>query len=294
MASKYLCQTLTLLGTSMIRPLFFQFFTLFLYATCFANSIEKNPQTLVITCASGELGHATAQLLAQDYNLILTGRDSSKLQMLQAHLKNQYPWTYEICSLDYLNQHSIGEFSQKLIADKRTIAGLVLMTPRPFLGKNLLPEEAEWIHLFQNTFTGPLEVLKAALPHISGKIVIIAGTTSVQLQPDYGSACLIRRMWTTYAKALSHQLGPQGISVNVLSPGVILTNFHEIRIAKKAADNQLTYEEQMRQDTASIPLQRHAEPVEIAKAIKFLLSPDSNFINGVNLIMDGGLTVSYQ
>ena len=100
-------------------------------------------------------------------------------------------------------------------------------------------------------------------------------------------------MWTTYTKALSHQLGPQGISVNTLSPGVVLTNFHEERIQKKANDSGLSYEEQMEKEVANIPLHRHAKPQEVAQTIKFLLSEQSDFINGVNLILDGGFTVSY-
>ena len=74
-------------------------------------------------------------------------------------------------------------------------------------------------------------------------------------------------MWTTYAKALSHRLGPQGISVNVLSPGVVLTDFHQQRIQKSAQDQGVSYEAQMEKEVANIPLKRHAEPNEVAKTI---------------------------
>lgn len=170
-----------------------------------------------------------------------------------------------------------------------------MITPRPLFSKNLLQDEADWLQLFQLTFTGPLETLKATLPNITnkGKIVIIAGTTSVQVSPDYGPACIIRRMWTTFSKSLSHQLGPQGIHVNVLSPGVVLTQFHEERIAKKAAETGNSYDEQMVKDTANIPLRRHAQSAEVAQAVKFLITDQSDFITGVNLILDGGTTIAY-
>jgi 3-oxoacyl-[acyl-carrier protein] reductase len=100
-------------------------------------------------------------------------------------------------------------------------------------------------------------------------------------------------MWTTYTKALSHQLGPQGISVNALSPGVVLTNFHQERIQKKAQENGVCYATQMEQEVSNIPLQRHAKPEEVAKTVQFLLSEKSDFITGTNLILDGGFTVSY-
>jgi NAD(P)-dependent dehydrogenase (short-subunit alcohol dehydrogenase family) len=196
-----------------------------------------------------------------------------------------------------VNRSSREDFNHFLKQMKKQIAGVVLIAPRPqFYGKSLLQDEDVWLEVFQNTFTGPAEALKVILPYLSSasKVVIIAGTSSVQLQSEHGPACVIRRMWTTYAKALSHQLGPKGVSVNVLSPGVVLTHFHEERIHKTADENQLSYEDQMKKEVANIPLQRHAKPLEVAQTIRFLLSEQSDFINGVNLIFDGGFTSSYQ
>jgi 3-oxoacyl-[acyl-carrier protein] reductase len=265
---------------------------------CIANSpVEiENPKTLLITCASGELGGAAARLLARNHHLILTGRNLSVLQKLQNELRANHPWNYEIKILNYTSSPSIAHFRDDLNQTDSSIAGLVLITPRPqFDGKTFFQDECAWLENFQTTFTGPLEVLKAVIPHLSrqSKIVVIAGTTSVQFQPEVGCTCVIRRMWTTCCKALSHQLGPQGISVNALSPGVVLTNFHRERIQKKAQENGLNYDDQMEEEVSNIPLHRHAKPQEVAQTIKFLLSEESDFINGTNLILDGGLTVTY-
>lgn len=252
--------------------------------------------TYLVTCASGALGGAIAKELAQENNLILAGRNILKLQQLRQELQAQYPGCYEIVELDYSIPSSLQALKSfletKMIGE---ISGVVLVTPRPQFGSNLLQSEIDWLSLFQTTFTGPLEALKSALPYFvaQSKIVIIGGTTSVQLLPEYGPACVVRRMWTTYAKALAHQLGPKGISVNVLSPGVVLTDFHEQRIANKAKQNSISYEEQMQREVVDIPLRRYAAPEEVAKSVKFLLSSDSNFINGINLVIDGGSTVSY-
>jgi 3-oxoacyl-[acyl-carrier protein] reductase len=268
------------------------------HGTCFANSLASKDgrKTFIITGASGELGSATAKLLAHDYNLILTGRDLTKLKNLQEELKTKNSGHYDICALDFISEPSRDGFESYLNQAHISIAGLVLIAPRPqFYGKTLMQDENVWLEVFQSTFTGPMEVLKVVLPHLSNpsKIVVIAGTTSVQLQPEYGPSCVIRRMWTTYTKALSHQLGPQGISVNALSPGVVLTNFHQARIQKKFEETGLSYDDQMEKEVATIPLRRHAKPQDVAQTIKFLLSEQSDFINGVNLILDGGFTLSY-
>lgn len=268
-----------------------------LFLLCFgAGFAAENLKTVVVTCASGGLGSAAARGLASDYNLILTGRNLSTLEQLQKELEAAHPWRYEISLLDYSSNDSIATFKEFLEKTNAPLSGLVLIPPRPqFEGKSLLQKENTWLEAFQNGFTGPLEALQAVLPYLAkpSKIVVIAGTTSVQFQPDSGPACVLRRMWATCTKALSHQLGPQGIYVNTLSPGVIMTSFHQNRIEAKARENGVSYDEQMEQEVLPIPLRRNGEPQDVAHAIKFLLSEESNFINGVNLVIDGGFTAVY-
>lgn len=250
---------------------------------------------IVVTGASGEIGGATAFELACDNDLILTGRNVVKLQKLTEEIQAKQAGKFSFLELDYANKSSIKCFKE-FLDHQAPIAGLVLITPRPqFQGKELLQDESVWLQQLQETFTGPAEVIKSLLPHFvnPSKVVVIAGTTSVQLQPEYGPSCVIRRMWTTYVKALSHQLGPRGVTINALSPGVVMTPHHQERIQRKADQLSLGYDEVMATEVASIPLKRHAQPHEVAKTIKFLLSEESNFVHGINLIIDGGITTSY-
>ncbi len=258
---------------------------------CFA---EQERKTVIVTGASGELGGATARLLAQDYDLILTGRNVTKLKSLADELKSACSGQYEVVTLDYVNKTSRESFKDYL--KQKHVSGLVLIVPRPsFYGAALLQDEKVWEEVFQSAFIGPTEVLKAVLPTMTnpGKIVAIAGNTSAQYQPNCGPSCVLRRMLVTYMKALSFQLGPQGISINTLSPGVMMTSFHEQRIQKKAKESGITYEQQMEKEVANIPLRRHGQPEEVAKTIRFLLSDQSDFVDGVNLVLDGGLTMCY-
>ncbi|MEI8366079.1 MAG: SDR family oxidoreductase, partial [Parachlamydiaceae bacterium] len=60
-----------------------------------------------------------------------------------------------------------------------------------------------------------------------------------------------------------------------------------------AYENGLSYDDQMENEVAKIPLRRHAKPQEVAQTIKFLITEQSDFIDGINLILDGGFTSSY-
>ncbi len=258
---------------------------------------QEKPTTCIIIGASGALGSETARLLAAKHNLLLIGRSLSKLEALQKELQKEHQELYEICSLDFSNTLSRSNFKNWLLHEKRPISALVILTPKPhFHQKNLLQDDTTWLEVFQNTFIGPAAIIKETLPYLSNpsKIAVIAGTTAVQYQPTYGPSCVIRRAWTTYVKALSHELGPKGVSINALSPGIILTDFHRERIEKSAKENGRSYEKQMELEVAPIPLQRHGKPEEVAKVVQFMLSKESDFINGANILLDGGLTVSYQ
>ncbi|OJU81753.1 MAG: hypothetical protein BGO10_07660 [Chlamydia sp. 32-24] len=260
------------------------------------NGSENNSSkpAILVFCATGSLGSAIASNLAKDHNLILLGRNQDKLNQISETLQQEFTHKFITQVVDFTDADSLVSFEKELKKENIILSGIVVLTPRPHFGTNLLQEQHNWLDLLQTTFTGPLEALRIGLSHLKeGKVVIIAGTTSMQLMPEYGPACIIRRMWTTYSKALAHALAPKGIQVNSLSPGVVLTDFHAKKIEAKALQNNLTFEEQMQKDCAAIPMKRWAKPEEVAQATRFFLSKESDYITGVNLLQDGGTTVSY-
>ena len=94
-----------------------------------------------------------------------------------------------------------------------------------------------------------------------------------------GQAALITR-----ANGLSQALGPQGIRVNVVSPGPI---FFE----GGAWDTIKQHMKPMYESTlAACPNGRLGTPEEVANAVTFLVSPAASLISGVNLVTDGGFT----
>lgn len=70
-----------------MKAIYLFLFNLLIAQMCIAEVVK--PTTIIVTCASGELGSAIAKLLAQDHDLILTGRDLTKLQQLQGELRKR-------------------------------------------------------------------------------------------------------------------------------------------------------------------------------------------------------------
>ena len=86
----------------------------------------------------------------------------------------------------------------------------------------------------------------------------------------------------TFTRALAKELGPKGIRINSLCPGMITTTFHDT----------FTKDEVRKNVANGTPLRREGESDEVATAVSFLLSDEASFVHGVNLDINGGLLFS--
>ncbi|PWG79116.1 SDR family NAD(P)-dependent oxidoreductase [Pararcticibacter amylolyticus] len=86
----------------------------------------------------------------------------------------------------------------------------------------------------------------------------------------------------TYTRSLAKELGPQGIRVNALAPGVIATTFHDIHSTPQIRANIQN----------ATPLRREGTAQEVADLVTYLASDDSSFLTGTNIDINGGLAFS--
>jgi len=87
---------------------------------------------------------------------------------------------------------------------------------------------------------------------------------------------------STFTKAMAKELGPKGIRVNALCPGLIATKFHD----------DFTKDEIRTKVAASTPLRREGKAEEIADLVAYLASDESSFLTGNNVDINGGLAFS--
>ncbi len=86
----------------------------------------------------------------------------------------------------------------------------------------------------------------------------------------------------TFTRGMAKELGPKGIRVNALCPGMISTSFHDTFTKPEARKNV----------AGATPLRREGHPDECADVVAYLASSESSFLNGVNLDVNGGLFFS--
>ncbi len=145
-------------------------------------------------------------------------------------------------------------------------------------------DEEQWRNIFAVNVDGVYRCCKAALPHFihrkAGSIVTVAsmwGQTGASCEVAYSAA---KGAVIAFTKALAKELGPSGIRVNCVSPGVIDTEMNA----------HLTPEELFAL-AEEVPLGRIGTPEEAAKAITFLALDESSYFTGQVLAPNGGFVV---
>ena len=264
--------------------------------------MQALPRTILVTGATGGIGLAVCDRLAKGgASLLLAARDVNKLRSLCTQLPDNGSGGHAWIRVDMTLDESIQQFADELAARNVILDGAVLMPPQDPPTSDPLPSSEKWREILQNSFVGPLALLKVAIDAMKPdpangrrcKIVIVSGISSTQVMGNYASSNVIRCAWLAEAKTLAFAFGERGIHVNTLSLGGTLTPGYTASLAKRAANAGMSYEDRLAEETSNVPLRKYGTPTEVAGAVEGLLSAFSDHMSGLNVLHDGGFTRSY-
>jgi len=170
-------------------------------------------------------------------------------------------------------------------------AGASLGSPSPF---HTYDEEA-WMKTIDVNLHGTFRVSRAALPLMTRKpaaIVNIASRAGKTPPLANGAYAVAKAGVIMLTKVMALELGRQGIRVNAICPGIIMTDLQVYRFAMEAKFLRQTFEEREKAWANDIPEGRVGSPAEVANLAVFLASKESGYITGQAMNVDGGLLMA--
>ena len=245
----------------------------------------------IVTGASQGIGRATAIRLARDFSaLVLVARDRAHLEETAAAAKAA---GVEVLVIDAdLSQSSAAQMvaDRALAAFGRIDALLNIAGAVPQIDLFEMTDE-QWEGGLALKLHGARRLTIAAWPALKsakGSVVLMSGNSALFPKAPYAAVGTINAAIVALAKAFSDRGITDGVQVNSVLPGPVMTGRRRSYLQHWAPLHNMTVEEA----TASFPkeagISRYGEPEEIAELMAFLVSPGAHWMTGSTLRMDGG------
>jgi 3-oxoacyl-[acyl-carrier protein] reductase len=245
----------------------------------------------IVTGASQGIGRATAIRLARDFSsLVLIARDEAHLQETAQKAKSFGAESLvlpldlrEPASPDKIVNEALSRFGR--IDAVVNIAGAV---PQIDL---LEMTDSQWDDGMALKFHGARRLtIRAwdALKASRGSVVLLSGLAAWDPKPGFAAVAAINAAIIALAKAFAEQGIKDGVQVNSVSPGAVMTGRRRSFFEHWAPEHHLTVEEAIKKYPEESGISRFGEPEEIADLLAYLLSPAAKWMTGASLRMDGG------
>jgi 3-oxoacyl-[acyl-carrier protein] reductase len=251
------------------------------------NKVEKKPiankkkTQILITGGSGKLGWAIAEKLSKEgLNVVITyNKNKKNVLSLKKSINRKYKKNIEIIKLNLL-----GDYKKELVKiSKLNIQGFIHCAINKIVEinpKDIDPDifYKDWLFSCQSI----LNICKVILPNMIekkfGRLIFLGTSAMDNDSPKGWSSYLMNKhaLWGL-TKSFSKELGPDGITSNMVSPSLILSDLTQ--------DIPERVKELM---AIKNPLGRLATPEDVANTVYFLTKKEAEYINGQNLFITGG------
>jgi len=253
----------------------------------------RNKKAVVCGSTQG-IGKAIAEELSrQGVNLTLIARDKEALENVVKKLDTSLGQSHHYLCVDFSDDNFENKISD---LSSLNIDILINNTGGPASGPITDANPDDFLLAFKMHLLNNQLLIKKVIDNMKknsfGRIINIISTSVKAPIPGLGVSNTIRAAVANWAKTLSLELGPYGITVNNVLPGFTSTNRLKSLIKKKSTILGKSVSEVESEMKNTVPLKRFGDASEVANAVVFLSSPAASYINGINLPVDGGRTAS--
>ena len=255
--------------------------------------LQIDGNAALVTASSSGLGKASAKALARaGANVVINGRDEAQLEEAKAEIEEVATGDVVAQPGDLTDPDDITAMVETTVDEFGGVDHLVTSAGGPPSGPFLETDDDDWYHAYDLLVMSVVRLAREAEPHLragdGGTIVTITSRSVKEAIDSLVLSNAVRMSVIGLEKTLSTEFAPE-VRANAVLPGP-----HETARIRELVEQAVErgdyddYEEGLAGWGEGSPVERIGDPMELGDTVAFLSSPNSGFINGVAVPIDGG------
>ncbi|MBK9215719.1 MAG: SDR family oxidoreductase [Chloracidobacterium sp.] len=243
-------------------------------------------KVVIVTGASSGIGRAAAALFAErGATVVAVGRNEKELKHLVAEAKDA-EGTIRTHLADVLEDSNLERIVADCMQKHKRID--VLVNSAGIIKNGTLESTTidEWDRMMNINLRSVFMLSQRCLPHLiasKGNIVNVSSVAGTRAFPNVFAYCVSKAAVDQFTRCAALELGPKGVRVNAVNPGVVVTNLH-----KRGGMEAEAYKAFLEHSTETHPIGRVGTADEVAELICYLASDKAGWITGATYAIDGG------
>jgi 3-oxoacyl-[acyl-carrier protein] reductase len=255
-------------------------------------NLGLNGRVAMVAAASKGIGKACALALAEEgCRVSICARRGEELKRTGAEMAAHSEALAVVA--DVSSPADLENWYQQTVAQFGQVDILVTNTGGPPVARFMDLSDEQWRAGVESTLMNVVRLARLVVPAMRerrwGRIIHLTSLVAKQPIDELTISSTLRAGLSGLTKTMANQLGPDGITVNAVLMGHILTDRQYHLADVRVKERGITYEQYFQQAAAEIPLRRLGEPREVGEVVAFLASERASYVTGVSLQIDGGL-----